>query len=90
MLVTARRRFVGLHCPHVKNWVANSSHALFFIKNPAAPVVKGFMVGTMNPFSWDVGVDPPCMTNGAAKCPRTGAPIINNRPVCQGPLEARR
>jgi hypothetical protein len=54
MLVTARRQLIGLNCSHVKNWGVNSSRALSFIKNPGAPVMKGFMVATMNPVSWDV------------------------------------
>ncbi len=54
MLVTARRLLIGLNCSHVKNWGANSSLALSFIKKPSALVMKGFMVATMNPFSWDV------------------------------------
>jgi hypothetical protein len=54
MLVTARRLLIGLNCSHVKNWGANSSLALSFIKNSSALVMKGFMVATMNPFSWDV------------------------------------
>jgi hypothetical protein len=40
MLVTARRRLIGLNCSHVKNWGANSSRALSFIKKPSALVMK--------------------------------------------------
>jgi hypothetical protein len=54
MLVTARRQLNRLNCSHGKNWGANSSRALSFIKNPSAPVMKGFMVATMNPLNWDV------------------------------------
>jgi hypothetical protein len=54
MLVTARRQLNRLNCSHVKNWGANSSLALSFIKKPSALVMQGFMVATLNPFSWDV------------------------------------
>jgi hypothetical protein len=54
MEVVVRRPLIRLVCSHAKNWVADSAHELFFTMNPLCSVMKGFMVATMNPLSWDV------------------------------------
>jgi hypothetical protein len=54
MEVVVRRPLIRLVCSHEKNWVADSAHELFFRMNPLCSVMKGFMVATMNPLSWDV------------------------------------
>ena len=54
MLATARRQLNGLNCSHAKNWGAYPARVLSIMNNPSALVMKGFMVATMNPLSWDV------------------------------------
>ena len=53
-LKVIRRPLIRLVCSHAKNWGASSVRALCFMMNPLLVVMKGFMVATMNPFSWDV------------------------------------
>jgi hypothetical protein len=72
IVLVVRRPLIRLVCSHAKNWAANSAHELSFMMNPLCSVMKGFMVATMNPLSWDVVRRSALSDQCAAKCRSTG------------------
>ena len=68
VVVEVRRPLIQLVCSHRKNWAPDSAYELSFKMNPLCSVMKGFMVTTMNPLTWDVARASALSDVLAAKC----------------------